>query len=910
VKPFNLKERAKHWSFQPVRQVAPPDVKNGAWSTNALDRFVLAKLEMNGLSPPGAADKRTWLRRVTFDLIGLPPTPAEVEAFLADDSPAAHDAVVERLLASPHYGERWGRHWLDLVRFAETAGHEFDYEIRNAYRYRDYVIRAFNADVPYDQFVLEHLAGDLLQNPRRHPVEGFNESILGTGFFLLGEGVHSPVDVRDDAMLRTDNQIDVLSKTFLGLTVACARCHDHKFDAISTRDYYALAGFLMSSRHQQAFIDAPERIAPKAAEVGSVLSSIRSLLAAAPEPRAHFKGRVAAQLLPAPSNPLHEGDILFEDFTRPGYDGWFVSGDAFGAGPTRAAEVVPRGTDAETGLVMVPPGVAHSGLVANRLQGVLRSKTFPITKNLIHVLATGPTGRLNVVVDGFEKIRAPIYGGLTVAVNSPERWRWVSIDVSMWREHSAYLEIGDGATVSFESGQTTLTDGDGFVAVDEIWFSDSGPPAEARVPAVGEFLDDPAWYTPEACAKDDAARVTEIAERWRSRLPAPAADDGGRLAVLNWFASARPIRPDDPDLGEARARALRENLARYRALAASIPQPTFGLAVTDGTGSDQRVHVRGSYRTLGDVAPRRFLEAVSGAEALAPSNGSGRLELARTFIDPANPFVARVLVNRLWKHHFGQGIVPTPDDFGAMGQSPSHPELLDYLASELIRNGWSIKAMHRQMVLSSTYRMSSRPDPNAERADPNNVLLHRMKVRRLEAEAIRDSILAVSGQLNNQLYGPSVLPYLTPFMEGRGRPARTGPLGGDGRRSLYIDVRRNFLTPMLLSFDYPAPFSTMGRRNVSNVPAQALTLMNDPFVLEQCRRWAERVRARPGSAPGDSVRALYAEAFSRPPSESELADALTFLRAQGAAYGAAEPPRPWVDLCHVLVNVKEFVFVD
>jgi cytochrome c553 len=273
---FDLKARARHWSFQPLRPSAPPPVMASDWPASPIDRYILAALEARGLAPAPEADRRTLIRRVTFDLIGLPPTPAEVEAFVADRRPGAYERLVDRLLASPHYGERWARHWLDLVRFAETAGHEFDYDAPDAYRYRDYVVRAFNNDVPYDQLVVEHVAGDLLDPPRTHPALRFNESVLGTGFFFLGEGTHSPVDLREDEAARVDNQIDVLSKAFLGLTVACARCHDHKFDPITTKDYYALYGYLQSSRHHHAFIDPPERFAVPVAELERLKEVIRS----------------------------------------------------------------------------------------------------------------------------------------------------------------------------------------------------------------------------------------------------------------------------------------------------------------------------------------------------------------------------------------------------------------------------------------------------------------------------------------------------------------------------------------------------------------------------------------------------------------------------------------------------------
>src|SRR5256714_3723111 len=277
---FNLKERAKHWAFGPLMNAAPPQVKNSAWCRSPIDNFVLGKLEQANLTPAPPAEKPTLIRRVTFDLIGLPPTPAEIDAFLADDSPDAFAKVVDRLLASPHYGERWGRHWLDLVRYAETCGHEFDFEMPLAYQYRDYIIRAFNLDLPYDQVVREQIAGDLLPNLRRNPEKGFNESIIGTGFLYLGEAVHSPVDIREDEGSRVDNQIDVLAKTFQGLTVSCARRHDHKFDAISTRDYYALVGFIQSTRYQEAFVDPPERIGKSVRELSDLRAKADPLAAA------------------------------------------------------------------------------------------------------------------------------------------------------------------------------------------------------------------------------------------------------------------------------------------------------------------------------------------------------------------------------------------------------------------------------------------------------------------------------------------------------------------------------------------------------------------------------------------------------------------------------------------------------
>jgi hypothetical protein len=343
---------------------------------------------------------------------------------------------------------------------------------------------------------------------------------------------------------------------------------------------------------------------------------------------------------------------------------------------------------------------------------------------------------------------------------------------------------------------------------------------------------------------------------------------------------------------------------------AALPPPRRGLAMAEGTGVNERVHIRGNPKALGEEAPRRLLVVLAGEGQALPKVGSGRLELARRLAEEHWELPARVMVNRLWQHHFGAGIVRSPDDFGFQGERPTHPELLDWLAAELRRRGWSLKAMHRLMVLSSAYRMSSRAGERAEKADPRNELLHRMPIRRLEAEAIRDTMLALSGRLDRTMYGPGPLPHLTPFMLGRGRPGASGPLDGAGRRSVYLNVRRNFLSPMFLAFDYPIPFSTIGRRGVSNVPAQALTLLNNPFVIEQARLWSERVLAEPGLSDAQRVQRMYESAFGRPATAEELSDALAFLAEQGGERGRTGSVRAWADLAHVLFNVKELIFVN
>ncbi len=814
-KPFDLKERAKHWSLQPIESPTAPRVINQAWCRSPIDQFILARLEAAGVKPSGAADKRTLIRRLTFDLTGLPPTPRDIDFFLKDEAPDAFARLVDRLLDSPRYGERYGRHWLDLVRYAETLGHEFDFDLPDAFRYRDYVIRAFNADVPFDQFVVEQIAGDLLPRPRRHPTDNFNESICGTGFWFLGEAKQSPVDVRGDQADRIDNQIDVFSKAFLATTVACARCHDHKFDAVRARDYYALAGYMQSGRQQRAFLDDPEPVRQKIAQLTAIQTTIGQLLG------------IDAASVPRSDDTFLAGDhVVFADFRKETLKSWFVSGPAFRdnlsgglllqADPKRPVKSIVR------------PGIIHSGLVSAKLAGVMRSPSFTLDKSKIHYRVLGQKGQINLIIDGLQIIRDPIYGGLTMKVDH-EALQWRTMDVAMWKGHRAVIEIVD--------------DGPGFVGVEQIVFSDRAAPK-----------------------------------------------------------GTQPVGKQGPAAQDADVTRVAELLKDYEAIEAALKPPLRALAMEEGTPIDERIFIRGNHKNLGELVPRRFLEVL---ESQSQGDEPARLALAKKLVDRSNPLTARVIVNRLWKHHFGEGLVRTPDDFGVQGQTPSHPELLDWLAVQLVNDGWSLKKMHRRMLLTNTYQMSSRGDPAADQADPDNKLVHKMPIRRLEAEAIRDALLAVSGRLDTTMYGPSVPPHLTPFMGGRGRPNASGPLDGNGRRSIYLGVRRNFLTPMLLAFDFPVPFSTMGKRHISNVPAQALAMLNNPFVLDQAALWGKHVSEEKGLSNADRIGKMFERALGRPPTKDELTDTLAFVQESGNA----EDARVWADLGHVLFNVKEFIFV-
>lgn len=808
---FDLEQRrADHWSWRPVTAPAVPAVTEAAWVRSPVDAFLLAKIESAGLRPAGPADDRTWIRRVSFDLTGLPPTKDQIDAFLTDTSKDRREKVVDALLASPHFGEKWARHWMDLVRYAETHGHEFDYPIDHAFEYRDYLIRAFNEDVPFDVFAKEHIAGDLLATPRRNQKEGFNESILGTGFWYLNEATHAPTDVLADESDHQANQIDVYSKAFLGLTVSCARCHDHKFDAISTADYYALTGYLHSSARTERSMDPGGKRTEAAAKQRELLAKADATL---PER--------------SPVPPREEPDAaVFADFESNELpSGWSIIGEAF----------APTGVTAkftlEEGRVLTTPGTVSSARLGEGHSGVLRSPTFTIDSDVIHVRLRARGGLMRVVIDNYHMaVHQPLLFRGTIHKNPDTKgefaWMRFDGDLKKYRGHRAYLEFVDP--------------GPGFYEIDEIRFTD--PVATPETPGI----ETPA-ITPETTAL----------------------------------------------------------LAEGRALAKSLPAERFALTMAEGTPENARVYGRGSHRSPGEEVQRRFLTALGGREG-------SRLTLAEETVSPENPLFARVAVNRLWHHLFGRGLVASVDDFGPMGQTPTHPELLDWLAHDFVANGWSLKRAIRSLVLTNAYAQSSVANPDIApdliaTADPTNALLHRMPVRRLTAEAIRDNLLAVSGSLDRTLNGPPIATHRTDFMTGRGaRPS--GPLDGNGRRTIYGSIYRNFLPPLLMTFDMPNPFGPKGARSVSNVPAQALALMNDPFVADQAKKWATRVLAEPGLDDNARIARMVEIATGREPDKTTL-DALgAFLGEQSTLYGARDE-RVWSDLAHALFNSKDFIFV-
>jgi hypothetical protein len=586
---ITVQDRA-FWSFQPISQATPPKVQHAAWAKTPLDQFVVAKLEANNLKPVEAADKRTLIRRASFDLIGLPPTPEQIDAFLKDDSPDAFAKVIDQLLASPHYGERWGRHWLDVARYGEDQAHSFQPRLYpNGYRYRDWVVKAFNDDMPYDRFIKEQIAADLLDGPDRR------DNLPALGFFAVG-----PVYYGDAKKLdQYDDRIDTLTRGFLGLTVACARCHDHKFDPIATKDYYALAGVIASTEYDET--------------------------------------------------PL--------------------------------------------------------------------------------------------------------------------------------------------------------------VSKEEV----------------------------------EAAIKAQTDEEKKKKVP---------------------------------------------------PKYPFVHALKEGKPANMRVHIRGSADNLGDEVPRHFLSILSPAESPPFTKGSGRLELAEAIASKDNPLTARVMVNRIWQQHFGRGLVRTTSNFGALGERPTHPELLDYLAGRFIVSGWSIKALHREIMLSATYQRASQYDAHDAEIDGDNKMLWRMNRRRLEVEPWRDAMLAVSGKLDPTLGGPSM--------------NLAAP--DNRRRTIYGAVSRHDLNPLLRLFDFPDPNVTCEERTVTTVPLQQLFVLNDEFMVQNAKALVARL-AETRKDDAGRIREAFVLLYGRPATERDVKLGLAFLTAKDAGKGGQGLTR-WEQYGQVLLSANEFLYVD
>ncbi|SHM69738.1 Planctomycete cytochrome C [Cyclobacterium lianum] len=865
-----------HWSFMPPK---PLQRRSNITLHEEIDQFIDKKIQERGIRSANRADRYTLLRRLSFVLTGLPPDPETIHHFVSSTDSSAYEQLVDSYLASPAFGEKWASHWMDVVRYAETKGHEFDYPIQGAWRFRDYLIRAFNADVPYDQLVREHLTGDLLPEPRTDAQSGQNESSIGTMFLTMTEGTHSPVDTKKDEADRIDNMIDVIGKSFQGLTVACARCHDHKFDPIPTADYYALYGILGSTRFSPIPTGNTDIKMANIAEADRLKKQIRQMLANSW--RGHGHDSVPALLVNSGSMPgkdyLAKAPVkVLGDFRGQDFQGWSADGRAFGKQTTLGDPILQTGSDK---VLRLSAGMASSRKYGTGKFGALRSADFTLDKKFLGVRARGKGGSIRLVMDNFQLISYPIYGGLDKQVDN-EDWTNYTFDVSDWQGHQAYIEILPGRYVRHEYQQDQ----------------------EAYIEAVYAIGFDESWTEPLLYDTVQEQGISPLLQNWLAEKSTAA-----EIALLNKKIASGELKTAFPGLTSL---VLRKELIQ-----AADADSTFIFGVADGFARESPVFNRGNHQDLqGQPVPRNFLSEILDWQEPIRTEGSGRVAMAESILDPKNPLTSRVMVNRLWHHVFGRGLVATVDNFGLQGKLPSHPELLDFLAVQFQQENWSIKKMVRAMVLTAAFQRSVE-QPDSIR-DPENLYLAHYPVRRLEAESIRDAMLAASGSLDTTLFGPPVPVYLTPFMQGRGRPGASGPLDGDGRRSIYLEVRRNFPDHMMIAFDRPTPFTTFGKRDVTNVPAQSLFLMNDPFVALQAELMARSLISSDEKSPADRIDEAYLRAFARPATDSEREKGLAFIREIGHSsdldQGNGEENREleiWKAYCHSLFNMKSFIYL-
>ncbi|WP_442508895.1 PSD1 and planctomycete cytochrome C domain-containing protein [Novipirellula sp. SH528] len=745
-----------HWAFQAVEQTAIPNVQNLAdaeWIQTPLDAFIAARRNEQGLPPSPPADRRTLIRRVTYSLTGLPPTPDEVAAFIHDDDPLAYEKLVERLLQSPHYAEHWGRHWLDVARYSDTKGYVYAREERfwtQAWTYRDWVVKAIRDDMPYDRFLLLQIAADQVADSQP-------EDLAAMGLLTLGRRF---LGVRRDVI---DDRIDVVTRGTMGLTVACARCHNHKYDSIPTADYYSLYGVFDSCYEKQTVLThhaGDEAFQAELAKRQLTLQETMQKLASESSQRA--RERIADYLFA--QTELHK-------YPANGFDQIFQKSD------------------------LLPAFV-------RQWEGYLRA----VKPNRDSVFA---------LWHAYADLEPATFATEAEAVT--RRWHESSV-----RSKNVNSEIAAAfCTPPLTFREVCDRYGEMFAQIDPDVVSD-----DADTEALRAVLNSPVCRVPESPISHcetffDSSSVTTL---WKLQG-----------SIDRWLINA------------------------------AEPIPVAVSLVDLATPVEPRIFLRGNPLKLGDDVPRQFLSAISRPTQQPFQIGSGRLELAQAIIDPQNPLTARVMVNRVWMHHFGTGLVLTPSDFGVRADPPSHPQLLDWLAAEWIRKDWSLKALHRLIVLSATYRQSSTMPENAEhrqrvtRVDPENRLLSRMNLRRVSFEELRDSLLQASGALDRSVGGKPVDMFAAPF---------------PNRRSLYGQIDRQYFPTALRMFDFANPDLHVPKRNQTTVPQQALFFMNHPLVLQRARALANLVRDEPQQ---QAITRMFDLAYQRPPSEIEMADAMSLL---------------------------------
>lgn len=870
---ISIAEGREWWAFRPLRAVAT------AGPGNPVDAFIRSAQQAKGIKANPPAQKERLIRRAYLDLVGLPPSPEQVSAFLADSSPGAFEKVIDHLLASPAYGERWARHWLDAARYAESGGYEFDAFRPGAYHYRDWVIKALNADMPYDEFVRMQLAGDLLK-------PGTLDGASATGFLVAGPypGQITAKTVERIRYDQIDDMLMTMGGAMLGLTLGCVRCHEHKFDPIPQSDYYGLASALAKTVQGSRSLDtdpvATENALAAHKAAGDALRS--SLLGfATRELPGRFMPWAKAELPRQPASPRWqwlepaeaEAERSYLKLMPAGvvaHDGAIVPGTgkrARGRPPAGSAEHYRLSFQThQAGITAIRIDMFAEKSLPQRGPGLNPDGSFQLAEITLAARPLDPGAkdqpvavRLKPAFVAAEDKDQP----LANALDGKPSTAWV-VRSTAKRDNAAVLEL-EAPLAGFPGGTALQLD---------MAFKDMG---------IGRFR---VAFTTEA---GPATWAGDLASQHASELKAiaPLASkpmpEYLRLSLARWFA------PFDTDTAKV-VGALRDH-------AAAVPRPRLAEVYTTVSGG-QDVHFlrRGEVDNKQGKAEPGFVQVLwrgQGAPVSRPGTDP-RLALAdwmTSMETGAGPLLARVMVNRIWQHHFGKGIVATPNDFGSQGERPAHPELLEFLASELVRGGWRLKPVHKLMMLSQTYRQSHEVNPGNLEADPGNRLQWHHTPSRLEAEAIRDALLAVGGTLDPAMFGPSVL-------------------DNSSRRSIYLRVKRSELLPVMTVFDAPEPAASIGERSVTTVPSQALVMMNSPFVRQQAEKLADRIAKTAGKQSGQAVESAFRIALARRPSETESGRLVAFLD-QAAMEGSADSRRrAMIEVCHTILCLNEFVYVD
>ena len=762
-----LQRRKQWWAFQPLAPLDP---------AKSIDDFIHTALTQQNIPPAPPADHTTLTRRISYILTGLPPSDSSNKSDPSDQ--------INALLNSPHFGEKWARHFMDWVRYAESYGSEGDPAIPYAYRYRDYLIRAFNADIPYPQLIQEAIAGDLLPKPRIH--NGLNESAIGIGQLRMVLHGFSPVDSLDEMVTFTDNQIDTVTKAFQGLTVSCARCHNHKFDAISQADFYALFGIFTSTHPAVIDANAPGTGDAIRAQLTTLKAQTKSTLIQSWLP--NITPQKAENREPRTKNFIFDG----LPHSNPGE---FTIDDT---------------------TLRIHPSAYLSNTLSQKDRAVLHTDRFQNPGGTLWFRIAGSGGvKAKYVVQNYPRT-GTIHKAIELKDPKDESLAWRSLDLEFWKDDEIFLQITTAADMPAEYKADAPS---WFALTDAVITKDKTPPP-APTPS--------------------SASPHQLITAWQSNTLSDADAEALDSLIQSQKLSLASIAP---------------LLKKYHELEAQLPSPTRVPGVIEANAKDAPLFVRGDHKQPASLIPRRFLDALDPTPFNTPQ--SGRLELATHMADMTrNPLTARVIVNRLWHHVFGRGLVATTDNFGKLGDLPTHPELLDNLAQRFITSGGSIKTLLRDILLSETFQRSANASDIALQKDPENKLLSHWRIRRLEAEAIRDSILTLSGKFDPTLYGESVTSAIP-------------------RRSIYLKVIRNALDPFLTTFDAPVPFATRGNRDTTNVPAQSLTLLNDPLVIAWSSNWAQRTA--PITHDAERIRQMFRQAYARDATDDEVKNCLAFL---------------------------------